>query len=375
MCCAQLPIEPQVPKSPYADRKGLRPGRRWRSGAWQASTASAVILLLACFLFQVKVNAQVKGTRRVLLLTDLGTPASPGFTEIENAVFAGLQKSPYRIEFYDDSLQVTLFPDHASEPGFREEFLHKYSGHKPDVIVAAGYESLKFIAGLHDPFFADTPVVSCGIIEDPRELPKLDLHFTGVRSEPKPEETLNVALHLLPQTKRVVVVGGMGEFDRRVEAIAKQGFRKYETKLDFTYLTDLTMPTLLEQLHHLPGNTIVFHTSISQDAAGERFVDSAQSVPLVLGCRECAGVCYGRCGFQGGSCGWRPGELGGRWSCRSGHGCADSQWREAAGYTDCNKPRRLHVRLDCHAALGVKGEQIATRQRRGQPTCKPLATV
>jgi len=25
--------------------------------------------------------------------------------------------------------------------------------------------------------------------------------------------------------------------------------------------------------------------------------------------------------------------------------------------------------------LGVKGEQIATRQRRGQPTCKPLAAV
>ena len=283
MCYARLPIRPQVPKSPYADRKGLGPGRRWRSGAWQASTASAVILLLACFLFQVRVNAQVKGTRRVLLLTDLGTPASPGFTEIETAVFAGLQKSPYKIEFYSDSLEVTLFPDHASEPGFREEFLHKYSGHKPDVIVAAGYASLKFIAGLHDPFFADTPVISCGIIEDPRELRKLGPDFTGVRSEPKPEETLNVALHLLPQTKRVVVVGGMGEFDRQWEAIAKQVFRNYETKLDFTYLTDLAMPTLLEQLQHLPSNTIVFYTAISQDAAGERFVDSAQSVPLVLG--------------------------------------------------------------------------------------------
>src|SRR5258707_3961727 len=75
----------------------------------------------------------------------------------------------------------------------------------------------------------------------------------------------------------------MGELDRRWEAIAKQGFRNYETKLDFTYLTDLAMPALLEQLQHLPSNTIVFHTSISQDAAGENFVDSAQSVPLVLG--------------------------------------------------------------------------------------------
>src|SRR3979490_836392 len=114
MCCARLPIKPQVPKSPCADGKAIGLGRRWRSGAWQASTASAVILLLACFLFQVRVNAQVKGTRRVLLLTDLGTPASPGFTEIENAVFAGLRKSPYKIEFYSDSLDDTSFSDPAS---------------------------------------------------------------------------------------------------------------------------------------------------------------------------------------------------------------------------------------------------------------------
>jgi len=75
----------------------------------------------------------------------------------------------------------------------------------------------------HDPFFADTPVISCGIIEDPRELRELGPHFTGVRSEPKPEETLNVALHLLPQTKRVVVVGGMGEFDRQMGGYRQTG--------------------------------------------------------------------------------------------------------------------------------------------------------
>ena len=243
----------------------------------------ALLLLLACFLFQVSVHAQVQGTRRVLLLTDLGTPASPGFTEIESAIFNGLQKSPYKIEFYTDSLEITSFPDQASEPEFREEFLHKYSGHKPDAIVAAGSASLKFIAELHERFFPDTPVIFCGIVEAPRELPGPDPHFTGVRSEPKPEETLKAALHLLPETKRVVVVGGMGEFDRRWEAIAKKSFRGYEAKLDFTYLTDLPMPKLLEQLKHLPNHTVVYHTSMTQDSEGEHFIDSAQSVPLVIG--------------------------------------------------------------------------------------------
>jgi PAS domain S-box-containing protein len=41
------------------------------------------------------------------------------------------------------------------------------------------------------------------------------------------------------------------------------------------------MSDLLERLKHLPSHTIVYHTAITQDAAGARFIDSAQSVPLV----------------------------------------------------------------------------------------------
>jgi len=107
------------------------------------------------------------------------------------------------------------------------------------------------------------------------------MHFTGVLGRLQPEETLNLALRLLPGTKHVVVTGGMGKFDYRWEVIAKQSFHHYESKLDFMYLTDLTMPTLLERLRNLPNNTIVYHTAITQDAAGEHFIDSADAVPLV----------------------------------------------------------------------------------------------
>jgi PAS domain S-box-containing protein len=278
----RLPVELQVSKFPrvFKDSSGQR--KRWRSGVWVPARA-ALILLSFCFVFQVSADAQVKGTRRVLLLTDLGTPASPGFTEIETAIFTGVQKSQYKIEFYAESMEATLFADEGSQGIIREDLIRKYSDRRPDVIVAAGSASLKFIAELHEKFFPDTAVIFCGIVEDIGDLLKPDLHFTGVRGEPRPEATLNAALHLLPNTKHVVVVGGMGEFDRTWEAIAKEGFRNYESKLDFMYLTELRMSAVLEQLKQLPSNTIVFHTSITQDAAGERFIDSAQSIPLVLG--------------------------------------------------------------------------------------------
>src|SRR4029077_3874 len=84
-------------------------------------------------------------------------------------------------------------------------------------------------------------------------------------------------------TKHVVVVGGVAPYDRHLETLVKERFRKYESKLEFTYLTDLAMPDLVERLRHLPSNTIVFHTSMMQDAAGSHFVDAIQSVPMEAG--------------------------------------------------------------------------------------------
>jgi len=240
-------------------------------------------LLVGLFFFQCPALPQVKEVRRVLILNELGVVSSPGYAEVDQAIVAGLQKSPYKVELYNEDLEIVLFPEELTQRRFRDEFIRRYTDRKPDVIIAAGPSSLKFIAELHEGFFPDTPVIFCGIEVGILDVVRSDPHFTGVWSQPQPRETLNVALRLLPGTKHVVVVGGVSEFDKGFEAIARRGFRGFESKLDFIYLTDLTMPALLERLKRLPPNTIVFHTAISRDAAGERFVDSAQSVPLVVG--------------------------------------------------------------------------------------------
>ena len=265
-------IEPCVLVQPF------QPSHNWRKLLTLAT-------LLFLFILSIPQNAaaQIQGTRRVLLLTDLGTPASPGFTEAETAIFSGLQKSPYKIEFYSENLEVALFPDESSQHLFREQFIRKYSGHKPDVIVAAGSASLKFLAELHERFIQDTPIIFCGVLGKVPDRTNPDLHFTGVLGTLHPEQTLSTALQLLPGTKQVVVTGGVGPFDDGWEAIAKESFRNYESRLEFTYLTNLALPALLEKLKHLPSNTIVYHTALTQDAAGEHFIDSAQSLPLVVG--------------------------------------------------------------------------------------------
>src|SRR6201984_2318423 len=145
----RLSVELQVFKFPRVFKNLSGQRKRWRPGVWEPARA-ALILLSFCFVFQVSVGAQVKSTRRVLFLNDLGTPASPGFTEIETGIFTGLQKSPYKIEFYEESMEATLFADESSQRIIREDLIRKYSDRRPDAIVAAGSASLKFIAERHE---------------------------------------------------------------------------------------------------------------------------------------------------------------------------------------------------------------------------------
>jgi PAS domain S-box-containing protein len=94
-------------------------------------------------------------------------------------------------------------------------------------------------------------------------------------------KTLEVALKLFPDTKHIVVVGGVGAYDRANAATIRDSLRYYEARFDVTYLTDLDMPTLLERLKRLPRHSIILQAGISEDAAGTRYIIPTQSNPLV----------------------------------------------------------------------------------------------
>jgi len=272
-CLAGTPL-------PKNGRYNIKSPARGRVERWK-SPKLVLLLLGALLLFQAAAPAKVKGVRRVLILNVFGPLSSPGVAVMDEAIVAALQESPYQIELYSEDLEATLFPDEAVQRQFREWYIRKYRDRKPDLIIAVGLEPLRFMVASHETSFSNIPIIFCGSTEEMLGELKLDSHFTGVWAVAQPEETLRAALSLQPGTKSVVVTGGVGAYDRYLEAIARKSFRRYESRFEFTYLTDLAMPALIERLKHLPDHTIVYHTSVMQDAAGERFIDATQSVPLI----------------------------------------------------------------------------------------------
>jgi signal transduction histidine kinase/ABC-type uncharacterized transport system substrate-binding protein len=266
----------------WACESNLRSRRHSAHRRVQGAGFALLLVVVAGFLFVPTLIAQpIKAVRRVLIFNDFGSISSPGIEILDQAIAVGLASSPYQIELYNENLEATLFPDEASQRQFREWYIRKYADRKPDVIITVGPASLRFIIESHEKSFPKIPVIFCGTTEEMIDQLTPDSHFTGVWGVAQPEKTLIAALHLQPDTKHVVVVGGTGAFDRSLQALTKESLRKYESQFEFTYLTDLDMPALLKRLQRLPSKTIVYHTSMMEDAAGAHFIDASQAVPLI----------------------------------------------------------------------------------------------
>jgi signal transduction histidine kinase len=241
------------------------------------------LIVAAILLFSQLLSADPqKAVKRVLIFNDFDSISSPGIATLDQAVAVGLADSPYNVELYKEDLDSVLFPDDASQHRFRDWFIRKYSERKPDLIITVGPASLRFMIESQENSFSNIPVIFCGTTAEMLGQLKPAAHFTGVWAVAEPEKTLIAALQTRPATRHVIVVGGLGKFDRAVEATARASFHKYESKYEFTYLVDLDMPSLFERLRHLPSDSIIYHTSLMLDAAGNHFVDAAQSVPLIV---------------------------------------------------------------------------------------------
>lgn len=246
----------------------------------QGSTLA--LLLSACLLLVSSPAAtQVKPTKRVLIFSEMGL-SSTAVALVTQEIQSSLENDPsYHVDVYSEALETTLFPDEASQREFHAWYVYKYRDRKPDLMVALGPGPIAFLASYHAVFFPDVPVVFCGSSREAAHNPILDSHFTGAWLKLEPDKTLGVALRLLPTTKRVVVVGGVGPFDLGFEGPTRRALRGYESKLEITYLTDLEMPSLLDTVRRLPKDSIVFYTSISVDPSGRHFINAKQSAPMV----------------------------------------------------------------------------------------------
>jgi signal transduction histidine kinase len=177
-----------------------------------------------------------------------------------------------RIEIYNEAMDLSRFGSNNYQLLLRNSLQTKYADKKIDLAIAILSPSLDFLLDYGSVIFPGTPILFCGIDKTELDNRLLPPHVRGILVKREFAPTVEIALGLHPKTERAVVVAGTSDFDTRILEQAKIDFSFYKSRLDFQYLTTLSLQNLLAELSQLPPRTLVFYTTTFRDGAGETLV-------------------------------------------------------------------------------------------------------
>jgi signal transduction histidine kinase len=147
----------------------------------------------------------------------------------------------------------------------------KYEGKKFDVVFCIGQFPLSMALKNRAELFSGSPFVFLTI--DRRNIAGLypAPGLTGVWGEINFKANLQLALALHPGTKRVALIQGASEVDKFWANKAKEDFREFESRVEFSDLAGLTIPEMRNALANLPPDSVVFFISNIMDKAGNGY--------------------------------------------------------------------------------------------------------
>src|SRR6267154_1811491 len=219
-----------------------------------------------------RASAADSSERKKILVIYSFSPDTKGVSDYErnldSVVAAGV---PNSIEIDREYLDFGRFYDEGYERQWHYLLAHKYKHKRLDLVILAFLPAAKF--GLkYNRLFPRTPIIICPV--DERKIrdisPGPNVMVCTDRYNIK--DTVETALHLQPDTRRVVVVSGTSPFESLWEKQIKTELRELETKVQFEYVSDQPMNEILRDLQSPPEHTVVFYFSMFRDGAGQTFL-------------------------------------------------------------------------------------------------------
>ena len=212
-----------------------------------------------------------------------GQPGLPAASAAATGIRAPLLEAlSFRVSIETEHVDVARFasPDEQTRR-LRTMYRAKYRDQRFDLIVAASNEPLEFILDARDDLWPHTPVIVCGV--DERSVKSLapPPGVTLLTMRYDMEGTLRAALALLPNTRRVALVGGAGRHEQRFHDWAREAVRAAPERLDLIDLTQLPIADTLARAASLPEDTVILISSYQVDGTGRRFYGVDILGPLV----------------------------------------------------------------------------------------------
>ena len=264
------------PCAKQKEERGTRAGacRRW--GWWLAILAFIVVSVAGARALQAQTPK-----RHVLLINSYheGLSWTDGITDGVRAVLLDPQVNPEaeNIELYIDYMdtkRVVMSEEHIQI--WFDLMREKYAGIVFDVILVSDDNAFDFLRDYHEDLFPQTPVIFCGVnFLKPEQIAGIEDTFVGVSEDVDIRETLDLALTLHPQARRVVVVND-DTFTGQIVQRELEGIKpEYETfddrPIEFVNLVGLSVTALRARLAEQPTDSVVLMILLNRDSEGVFF--------------------------------------------------------------------------------------------------------
>jgi signal transduction histidine kinase len=209
--------------------------------------------------------------KRVLMLLGIGGNA-PVMIELMagfDAAFA--RESAHYSHVSREILDITPPKYPTQRQALHDLLQRKYAGEKFDLIISAFNDGLDFLTKEGHDLFPDTPAISI-LAEQKPPLQRAGQPLVQFPLTWNLKGTLEQALELLPDTRRVVFVSGTTVGNKELERRANKEFAPWRGKLDLEYTSHLSLIEMQLRLAQLPPQSIIFFSLVSADITGKSLI-------------------------------------------------------------------------------------------------------
>lgn len=215
--------------------------------------------LILLFLLPQLVWSADRQKRRVLFLNSYhnGYAWSDNILRGVSEVFD--ENKTYAVALQVEYMDAKRFRNPEMEATLAAFYAYKYKGVSFDLVIASDNVAFSFLLENRKKLFPGVPVVFCGVNDFAPEMLTGQTDVTGVAEIVAAEENINIALSLLPEKRKMVVVGDESPTGNAISNSIRAAESRFGDRLQVAYWKDQDLPTVLENVRHLPSDTFLLY--------------------------------------------------------------------------------------------------------------------
>lgn len=242
--------------------------------------AARMLLLLSLLVGGVELGAENPRNKQVLILHSyhLGYVWT---SNIHDGILEALKVAGVGADIRTEYLDWKHFPTEENLARQFESLKAKYRGHPFHLIITTDNIATEFALKHREELFSGIPIVFCGYNGFSPALITNVPSVTGVAEHVDGAGTLEVALQLLPQARRVLVVCDGTETGRAVRSTLEAARARFQGRLEFEFLGEVhATEDVIQAVAKVPPDTLILIGPFNQDREG-RFLDLWE-LPVLL---------------------------------------------------------------------------------------------